>query len=365
MQEYFAIIDDPRHQGYVKHKLEDILTIVMCAVLCGMDELCDVMTFAQNKAEFFRQNFGIERIPSKPTVSRILGIVDGKKVAETVIPLMRERAGEKGDVIAVDGKAIRSTSKEGKPHSALQVITAYLTESGVVLGQEKIHEKTNEIPVFQEMLGYLNVKGKTVTADAMHCQRETCASIMEKGGDYAFGLKENQKSLHDDVELFFEKTDEGSVETFTTTEKNGGRIEKRVCRKIRDAGWLGERHGWPGLKTVFSVERTIEARGKTTRETEYYITSSPGSAEELLKVAREHWKVESMHWMLDVVFSEDECRFFTENAHLTMNIFRKYALALHKKYLAGLSKKTKPSVKQNLLNCLLNESLLLEIISMD
>ena len=144
MQRYFAGIDDPRHQGYNKHKLSDILMIVMCAVLCGMDQLCDVLAYEQNKAEFFRIHFGIERIPSKPTVSRVLSIIDGQKLSETIFAILQETIGTQGNVIAVDGKAIRSTSKAGKPHSALQIITDYLTENGVVFGQEKIHEKTNE-----------------------------------------------------------------------------------------------------------------------------------------------------------------------------------------------------------------------------
>ena len=362
MQRYFAVIDDPRHQGYVKHKLSDILVIVMCAVLCGMDQLCDVMAYAQNKADFFRACFGIEQIPSKPTVSRVLSIIDGQKLSETIFAILQETLGTQGDVIAVDGKAIRSTSKAGKPHSALQIITAYLTENGVVLGQEKIHEKTNEIPVFQKMLSYLNIKGKIITADAMHCQRDTCAMITEQGGDYVLGLKENQGTLHEDVELYFaDSGPDDALEEFSTIEKNGGRVEKRVCRKLKEIAWLQERHGWPGLKAVFSIERTISSARRTTTETNYYITSSNDSAGRLLQIAREHWNIESMHWCLDVVFSEDKSRFYSENAHLCLNAFRKYALAIQKKYLSTLPKK--PSVKRHLVDCLLNDRLLLKVVS--
>ena len=245
MQEYFNEIADKRHQSYVKHRLQDILVMLMCAVLCGLDELSAVMVYIQNKADFFAQNFGIQEIPSKPTVSRVLRMIDGKQVAQTIIEIMREQIGESGDVIAVDGKAIRSTSKEGEAHSALQIITAYLTGSGIVLGQEKIHEKTNEIPTFQEMLSYLNVAGKTVTADAMHCQKETCKKIIDKGGDYLFGLKENQKTLHDDVALYFQSVpDDAVIETFSTSEKNGGRIEKRICRKTTQIAWLDNCESW-------------------------------------------------------------------------------------------------------------------------
>ena len=362
MIEKFEIIEDTRHQSYVKHKLSHILMIVMCAVLRGLDELGDIVTFAENKAKFFKDNFGIEKIPSKPTISRVLSIIDGQKVAKVIIDIMKTEINESEKVIAVDGKAIRSTYKTDKPHSALQIITAYLTDSGVVLGQEKINEKTNEIPVLRQMLEYMNIKGKTITADALHCQKETCAKIIEKQGNYVLGLKENQKTLHDNIELYFKNEITNKyLETFTTTEKNGGRIEKRICYKISDLSWLEERSSWAGLKTVFSVKRIVSTANKTTEEISYYISSQDVSAKELLFLSREHWKIESMHWMLDVVLSEDKCLFWNENAHITLNILRKYALLLHKQYISNLSKNV--SVKKNMLNCLINDTLILKVIS--
>ena len=362
MIEKFEIIEDTRHQSYVKHKLSHILMIVMCAVLCGLDELGDIVTFAENKAKFFKDNFGIEKIPSKPTISRVLSIIDGQKAAKVIIDIMKTEINESEKVIAVDGKAIRSTYKTDKPHSSLQIITAYLTDSGVVLGQEKINEKTNEIPVLRQMLEYMNIKGKTITADALHCQKETCAKIIEKQGNYVLGLKENQKTLHDNIELYFKNEITNKyLETFTTTEKNGGRIEKRICYKISDLSWLEERSSWAGLKTVFSVKRIVSTANKTTEEISYYISSQDVSAKELLFLSREHWKIESMHWMLDVVLSEDKCLFGNENAHITLNILRKYALLLHKQYISNLSKNV--SVKKNMLNCLINDTFILKVIS--
>ncbi len=196
------------------------------------------------------------------------------------------RSETSGKVIAVDGKAICSTTKPKQRHSALQIVTAYLTENGVVLGQEKVQEKTNEIPVFQEMLGYLKIKGKTITADAMHCQKETCKKIIEKEGNYVFGLKENQKSLYKDVELYFQSSNTNTdLETFTTTKKNGGRIKKRICRKLSDLSWLDQRSEWSGLRTVFSVTRIVKNKDKTTEDTSYYISSSKASVKELLSVS--------------------------------------------------------------------------------
>lgn len=353
-------IEDPRHASYVKYPLADILIIVMCAVLCGIDTLGDLVIYAENKQEFLRKELGIQSIPSKATFGRILSMVDGREISKAIIDVMRERFGTGGEVVAVDGKAICSTGKSGNPHSALQILSAYITSSGVVLGQELIHERTNEIPVFQEMVTYLDIEGKTITADALHCQRETCRRIIQYKGDYLFGLKENQPSLLADVRLFFEDADnESEWESFQTIEKNAGRIEKRVCRKVKDISWLQE-HKWPGLQTVFSIERSVEVRGQHSIETSYYISSRDVSAKQLMALAREHWKIEAMHWMLDVSFSEDSCRFLSENAHKTMNALRKFALAVHKNFLAAHHLKS--SIKASMLSSLLDSNRLISIL---
>ena len=219
LQKKLSVIEDKRHQSYVEHNLVDILIIIMSAVLCGLDQLADITVFALNRAEFFKEYFGIEQIPSKPTLSRILNMMDGDEVSKIIMEVMKERADIVGNVIAVDGKAIRSTNVQGKAHSALQILTAYLTESCVVMGQKAIHDKTNEIPVFQAMLAMLDIKGKTITADAMHCQKETCRKIVAKGGDYVFGLKENQKTFFEDVSLFINSSindESGSLLKFRT-----------------------------------------------------------------------------------------------------------------------------------------------------
>lgn len=353
-------IEDPRHQSYVKYALADILIIIMCAVLCGLDTLSDLVIYAKNKEEFLVKELGIEKIPSKATFARILSMVDGKQIGEAILDVLHSRFGTAGEVVAVDGKAICSTSKSGDPHSALQILSAYITSSGIILAQESIHDKTNEIPVFQEMLTYMDVKGKTITADAMHCQRETCRRIIAREGNYLFGLKENQPSLLADVRLYFEdESIPDKWESSQTVEKNAGRIEKRTCRKLKDISWLSS-HRWPGLQSVFSIERIVDTRGKRTCETSYYISSLDTSGNCLMELAREHWKIESMHWLLDVTFSEDDCYFLSENAHKTMNALRKFALAVHKNFLAANHKKS--SMKASMLSALLDSNLLLSIL---
>ncbi len=360
IRERMLEIKDPRHPSYVKHPLSDILIIIMCAVLSGLDTLGDLVIYAKSRKEFFSKELGIDQIPSKATFARILSIIDGKEIGDAIVDILRSRFGTPGEVVAVDGKAICSTAKPGLPHSALQILSAYVTSNGIVLGQKAIHEKTNEIPVFQEMLTYLDVEGKIITADAMHCQRETCSRIIQRKGDFLFGLKKNQPSFFGDVRLFFESPDcQSDWDCYQTVEKNAGRLEKRICRKMKDISWLKE-HNWPGLRSVFSIERRVEVRGHCSKEISYYISSCDLSAKRLMELAREHWKIESMHWVLDVTFSEDSCRFLSENAHKSMNALRKFSLAVHKNFLAASHKKT--SLKASMLSALLDSNVLLSIL---
>lgn len=360
LSEQFAEIADERHASYVKYRLADILTIIFCGVMCGVDSLEQLHIFAENYADYWKAQLGLETVPSRATLGRILCMTDGDAIGKVMVRLLRERFGADGEVVAVDGKAICSTGKEGQPHSSLQILTAYMTETGVVLGQEAIHEKTNEIPVFQQMLDYLYISDKVITADALHCQRDTCEKIIDKKGNYLFGLKKNQRSLYEDVELFCQQADADEFEICKTVEKNAGRLETRICKKMKDISWLLPRHNWPGLCSVITLERTVDVRGKKSCETSYYISSMNTSAERLMNIAREHWKIESMHWMLDVVFSEDDCYFLSENAHKTLNAMRKYALAAHKQFLASNQKKT--PIKSSMLRCLLDINQLMKVL---
>lgn len=363
IREKFTSIEDTRHQSYIEYVLADVLILVMGAVISGITELSDMMIYFENKIGFYKEHFLIEKFPSKPTLCRILNMVDGDAVGQIIANVMCENAGNIGEIIAVDGKSIKSTGKKGKAHSFLQILTAYATESGVTISQSSIsHEdKTNEIPVFQSMLDNIDIKGKTITADAMHCQKETCSKIIEKKGDYCFGLKANQGNLYEDVKLFFnDSINNPDITTFETLEQNGGRIEKRVCRATENVVWLPDLTLWKGFKSIFSITRTTTIKEKTTEETGYYITSLPCLPEKLMVVSRSHWKIESMHWLLDVVWHEDESGILSENGNKTMNALRKLAILAHKRYIATLAKK--PSVKGNVLAVLLDDDRLLDVI---
>ena len=364
-EKHFAIIEDNRCQCDVDYKLVDVLILVMCAVLCGLDKPEEIVTYGKEKRAFLENHFGITKTPSESTISRILNMVNGDMVARCVINIMREKIGLTGAIIAVDGKTICSTAKKDSVHEKLHILTAYMTENGVTLGQLAVNEKTNEIPVMRELLDMIDIKGKIITADAMHCQKDTVKKIVNLGGDYVLGLKGNQEVFFDEMKNYIEdciKDKTIHVETACTTEKNRDRFEQRTCYIAPNSDWFESKNEWARLHTVFSIRRKTTTKQGVSEETSYYITSLDLPAERLLEIAREHWKIESLHWLLDVVFSEDDCRILNSNGQKTLNVFRKLAIAFHKNYVSTLKQKTKPSLKNNMLKALMNHDLLLEII---
>jgi predicted transposase YbfD/YdcC len=215
------------------------------------------------------------------------------------------------------------------------------------------------------MLKSLDLKGKVVTADAMHCQKETSRLVKEGKGDYIWGLKGNQETFHNEVKLYLDDcilSQNLEIESATTKEKNGGRIETRTCYKSPSIDWFENRGDWVGLSCAFAIDRTFETALSKSYERSYYISSLDAPAEKLLALTREHWKVESMHWQLDVTFSEDDSRILSTNGLKTLNAFRKLALAMHKLYISSLKTKTKPSIKKNMFKSLLSSKTFLKVI---
>ena len=367
IREYFSKIEDPRCECDVKHKLTDILILVMCAALCGVDTLEKIVEYGKNKIDFLSEQFGITKIPSRATLARILAVIDGDMVGHLIVEIMREMIGISSEVIAVDGKTICST-KRSEIKKTLHILTAIITKTGVTLGQLAVDEKTNEIPCMLPLLGMIDIKGKVITADAMHTQKDTVAEIVKHGGDYCIGLKGNQGNLHADVKLYFDdilsskvKSDKELYRMASTSEKSRDRYEKRTCYLLNDISWLVGAKDWAGLKSVFAVKREVMKNGVKTEETSYYMSSLKTKPERFLEIVREHWKIESLHWMLDVLFGEDDCRLMSENAQKTMNVMRKLALCLHKNYKEKM--KIKKALSQSMFSCLLNDKLLLQILT--
>ena len=365
-EKYFGSIEDLRCQCDVEHKLVDVLIIVMCSVLCGLDKPEDIAAYGKEKISFLEKHFGITKSPSESTLLRILNMVNGKAVAECVVKIMREKLELSGEIIAIDGKTICSTAKQNRVQEKLHIITAYMTQTGVALGQLPVNEKTNEIPVLRDLLDMIDIEGKIITADAMHCQKDTAGKIVELGGDYVLGLKGNQGVFFDEMKSYMEDCigDKNIVvESARTIEKNKGRVEERICYRAPDIDWFEGKDEWAGLSAVFAVRRIFTTKNGVSDETSYYIASQNYTAEKLLWIVREHWKIESMHWILDAVFSEDDCRILSTNGQITLNVFRKSAVAFHKSHVSGLKQKTKPSLKNSMLKSLMSDDHLLKVIT--
>lgn len=361
---YFGIIEDKRDPYTITHPLVDILKLVVIAILCGMDELDKIRDYGENKREFLEREFDIKAIPSKPTLTRVIAMLNPKWLSLSIVCILNTLIKNKAKQIMIDGKAIKSTDAIRTIETMMNIVTAY-TDTGISLGQITVDSKSNEIPAVRELIEMLNVEGMIITADAMHCQKETAETIIENKGDYVLQLKANQGNFYKDVYAMFDEKYMNEVdnkceyEIYSTTEKRHGRIEKRICYVLNEVefftDYLAE---WKGLKKIFAVKREIERNGEKTEEISCYLSSKNTTAENLLSYTRNHWQIESMHHILDVTYDEDRCKILTQKAQENINIFRKMGISIHKNYLKG----KKQTIKSNMFNCLLNDNLLLEVI---
>ena len=361
---YFGIIEDERDSYTIKHKLIDILKLVMISVLCGMDELDKMIDYGNSKKEFLEKEFEIKSIPSKATLTRIFVMIDPKWLGLSIVGIVQSLIKEKHSQIMIDGKAIKSTDAIKSIEKMMNIVTAY-TNTGISLLQKTVDNKTNEIPAVKELIDMLDVKGMIITVDAMHCQKETAEKIVNNGGDYVLQLKANQKGFYDDVYAMFDdkymdETDKNcEYEIYKTEEKSHGRIERRTCYVLNEIAFFTDYlANWKGLKKIFAVVREVEKDNKVTKEISCYLSSKNTTAENLLSYTRKHWEIESMHHILDVTYDEDRCKLLSQRAQENLNIFRKMGISIHKNYL----KNKKQTVKSNMFNCLLNDNLLLEVI---
>ena len=361
---YFGIIEDPRCEVNVIHPLIDILKLTMVAVLCGMDELDKIVDYGENKKDFLEKEFNIKLIPSKSTLTRVIATVDPKWLSLSIVCILKTLIKDKVGQIMLDGKAIKSTDAIRTIETMMNIVTAY-TDTGISLGQITVDSKSNEIPAVRELIEMLNIEGTVVTADAMHCQKETAEIIVKNKGDYVLQLKANQKGFYEDVYAMFDdkyinETDkECEYEIYRTQEKSHGRIETRTCYVINEVAYFTDYIAeWKGLKKIFAVKREIEKNGKKTEETSLYLSSKNTSAENLLSYTRKHWEIEGMHHILDVTYDEDRCKLLTKRAQENINIFRKMGISIHKNHI----KNKKQTIKSSMFNCLLNDNHLLEIL---
>ena len=342
--ECFQKLEDPRVEYLVEHKLLDIVVLTICAVICGADHWTDVEVFGRAKEKWLRSFLALPHgIPSHDTIGDLFARLDADQFRACFLDWVGTICElTEGQVVALDGKAVRRSHDRALGKQAIHMVSAWATSSNLVLGQIKVDEKSNEITAFPALLDMLTLSGCIVTIDAMGCQRAIAQKILDRDADYILAVKENQPSLHTKVREMFTDTEASDVsytipERHAATGKDHGRIETRTCSVINDPDYLFYLQGpnedppWAGLKSIIKIESTRRVGQKTSFETRYYISSLGGNAKMLNNAIRSHWHVEnSLHWVLDVAFREDECRVRKGDAPQIFAILRHMALNLLK-----------------------------------
>ena len=325
----FAELDDPRTANARRHSLHDILVIALCTVISGGQTCTDMELFGHAKRDLLQSFLKLENgIPSHDTFSRVLGMLEPEAFGQWFIGFMGQFAEGLEGVVALDGKTLRRSYDRAAGQSPLHLVSAWAEEQRLVLGQVAVDGKSNEITAVPKLLEMLSLRGKVVTADAMHCQRQVARQVVEQGGDYALALKGNQGTLHDDVKLFLDDP-ATPVARAAQVGKGHGRIESRVAAVSSDIAWLQERHGWPGLQAVGKVTATRWQDGVASEETRYCLLSRAWPPERFNSIVRGHWGIENrLHWVLDVTCNEDQARNRKGHGAENLALLRKLALNL-------------------------------------
>jgi len=337
--EYFADLKDPRVDRTKQHLLSDILTIAICAVICGADSWTDIEDFGYCKEEWFKSFLELPNgIPSHDTFGRVFAALDSELFSACFTKWMNAVSQvSKGSLVALDGKTVRRSFDRGAEQAAIHMVSAWVENNQLVWGQVKTEEKSNEITAIPKLLEILALDGCVVTIDAMGCQKKIAEAIVDKQADYVLSLKGNQGTMANEVELFFEgaqKTNWKDIPhaTHQTVDKGHGRIEKRHYVVTSDVDWFVDKKSWQGLASFGMVVSERQVGASITKEQRFYISSLSGlDAKTFAQAVRGHWGIENkLHWVLDTAFREDENRIRKDHAAANFSILCRIALNLLK-----------------------------------
>jgi predicted transposase YbfD/YdcC len=365
----FGNLADPRVVGRCDHKLLDIIIIAVCAVITGAESWVEVETFGQLKHEWLKTFLDLPHgIPTHDTFGRVFAALDAEafqvcfaRWVEGVFVATR------GQVVAVDGKTARRSHDKAIGKDAIHMVSAWASQTGIVLGQRKVDDKSNEITAIPELLRLLDVSGCIVTIDAMGCQKAIAQTIRDEKADYVLRVKDNQGHLHHDLRDWFAYSDQVQFahiqHTYAeTVNKDHGRLEIRRCWAIADPvafEYLRYYDGWADLQTIVRVQRERRWGEKIECEEAYYISSLPHDASRLLHAIRSHWGIEnSFHWVLDMTFGEDDSRIRTGDSPQNMAVLRHLALNILKKNTA------KGSLRQKRYKAALDDTFLSQLLGL-
>jgi predicted transposase YbfD/YdcC len=348
--EHFSELSDDREPERIMYRLDEVLLLVTCATISSCDDFDEITAWGQHHLGFLRRfsefHFGVpcERW-LRTLVNRVDPILFGRCFESWIAALWPDRH----DLIAIDGKTARRTHDRRKGLKALHTLSAYATNARLTLAQLSVPEKTNEITAIPDLLDQLaeakQLDGALVTIDAMGCQVEIADKIVSHKADYLLALKGNQPTLEADVESYFDDAPASELVSKSSVEKGHGRIETRIYTASSIVDWIASDRSYPGaprfagIKTIVKVHARVEYADRCSFDTRYFISSAPRDIERLAAGARGHWGVESMHWLLDVEFKDDQSRYRTGHGAKNMAVVRRFALGLVR------ANKSKGSVK--------------------
>ena len=330
--DHFGVVGDPREACKVKYPLREVLFLVTCASIAGCDDYDEIADWGGHHLAFLRRHgeyhFGT---PKEDWLRVVLNRIDPALFEACFMAWAKTLRADAPDLIALDGKTLRRSGDDAIGLKPLHVVSTWASTQRLVLAQEAVEAKDNECAAILAILGRLDIKGALVTMDAIATNPTIARAITEGGGDYVLVLKRNQPSLHGEAEAYFADPAASGLHAVTVTDKDHGRLETRTTRVSHDVGWMtGDRrypgeHRFPSLSSLIETTTQVERCGKTTRETRYFISSArltPGRAAEAI---RSHWGVESLHWVLDVIFKEDLSRLRRGHSAQNMALVRRLA----------------------------------------
>ena len=366
--DHFAQMSDPRIDRTKRHNLIDILTIAICAVICGADSWVAIELYGCTKYEWLKTFLELPNgIPSHDTFARVFAQLNPQQFQSCFLNWIKSiQKITDGEVVAIDGKTLCGSYDRNSDQTAIQMVSAWATTNKLVLGQVKVDSKSNEITAIPELLKVLELSGCIVTIDAIGCQKEIVKLITQQSADYVITLKKNQGSLYESVEELFKtgiSTGFEGIEhsTYKTEEAGHGRHEIRNYVMLAGIGpQLDPDSVWSKFSSVGMVESVRSEYGKTTVETRYFISSLESKAEQFANSIRSHWGIEnSLHWVLDVALKEDNCRIRKDNAPQNFAVLRQIAVNL-----LGKEKRVKRGIKNKQFLAAMDNNYLLNVLAL-
>ncbi|RLV61062.1 ISAs1 family transposase [Parashewanella curva] len=368
ISQHFANLPDPRIKRTQHHPLVNILTITLCAVICGCDNFNAIEEYGKSKKQWFETFLDMPHgIPSHDTFNDVLNRLSPKAFHAAFTEWVKHLCELNEDIIPLDGKTLRRTIDKVNGVAAIHIVNAWSVKNNLCLGQMRVDDKSNEITAIPKLLELLDIEGATITTDAMGCQFKIADKIVEKQANYIFALKGSQGEFFDDIKLFLDTELESGFnrvthDVFEEIDKDHGRIEQRKVWVTSDVEWLRERHSkWSSLNSIAVVESIREQKGiEKSMERRYYISSHlTPKAEYIAGAIRSHWFVENkLHWQLDISFDEDSCRLRSGNAAENMATMNKTALNMLKN-----EKTAKVGIKSKRLKAGWDEDYLMKVLT--